>query len=459
MPAVTRENIGLLNEKITVTVNKEDYLPSFEKALKHYAKSASIPGFRKGMVPSGVIKKMHGPSVFTDEVLRSIEKGLMDYLNQEKLDIFAQPLPAPDNDARHIDMNQPKDYSFVFEIGLKPAFEIPDLQQKAPVLYKVKVTDEMIEEEVNRLQQRLGKMTEPESISQDDNVLNVKFEECDAEGNVAEGTTAKENSLLVKYFTEGFRKQLMGRKKDDALVLQLKDAFEEKEREWLISDLGLSKDDNTAIEKFFKMTIVKLGFVEKRELNEEFFKEVYPGKEILTEADFRNEIKNEIQQYWDKQSRSHMQHDLYHVLLDHTTMEFPENFLKRWLQTGGDKPKTAEQAEEEFPVFKDQLKWTLLTDKIVKENNINVSGDELKTYMKQQVMGYFGSMNMEGNLDWLDSYVERMMKDEQQVDSSYRRLLTQKIFEWAETKVTPSEKEITAEEFNHLQQEHQHHHH
>src|SRR5690606_40651958 len=119
MATVTRENIGVLNDKITVTVSKEDYFPPFEKALKQYAKSANIPGFRKGMVPSGVIKKMHGPAVYTEEVLRSIEKGLIDYLEQEKLDIFAQPLPAADNDPGSLDMNNPAEYSFHFEVGLK----------------------------------------------------------------------------------------------------------------------------------------------------------------------------------------------------------------------------------------------------------------------------------------------------------------------------------------------------
>ena len=112
MPTITRENISQLNDKILVTVNKEDYFPSFEKALKHYAKTANIPGFRKGMVPAGMIKKMHGPAVFTEEVLRSVEKGLTDYLRQEKLDIFAQPLPAADNDVRDFNMNEPADYSF-----------------------------------------------------------------------------------------------------------------------------------------------------------------------------------------------------------------------------------------------------------------------------------------------------------------------------------------------------------
>ena len=126
MATVTRENIGLLNEKIVVKVAKDDYLPSFEKAIKNYSKQANIPGFRKGMVPAGMMKKMYGTSVFADEVLKSVEKGLSDYMVNEKLEIFAQPLPLPENDASQLNMSNPAEYAFAFEVGLKPAFTLPD---------------------------------------------------------------------------------------------------------------------------------------------------------------------------------------------------------------------------------------------------------------------------------------------------------------------------------------------
>lgn len=457
MPTVTKEKIGPLNEKITVTVSREDYLPSFEKSLKHYAKTANIPGFRKGMVPAGMIRKMHGPGVFADEVLRSIEKGLMDYLQTEKVDIFAQPLPAEDNTADQINMNELKDYSFSFEIGLKPDFDIK-LDGTSVTQYKVDVTEEMINEELDRIQSRLGKMTEPETVTTDDNVLNVTFEESDPAGNVEEGAAKKENSLLVKYFAPAFRSKLMSLKKDDHVVLQLTTAFDDKEREWLIKDLGVDAADSAQLGKYYRVTIVKVGLVEKREMNEEFFKEAFPQKDIKTEEELRQVIKDDIQAQWNKQAQNFMHHELYHVLLDKTEMDFPENFLRKWMQTGGEKPKTVQQVDEEFPGFKTQLRWTLISDKIVKDNDLQVNPEEMRDHMRQQIMGYFGGMSMEGNMDWLDSYVDRMMKDEQQLDSAYRRLITEKIFLWAEGRVEANEKGIKAEEFLKLQEKHSHEH-
>jgi len=457
MSTVTRENIGLLNDKLTVTVKKDDYLPSFEKALKNYAKTANIPGFRKGMVPTGMLKKMHGPGVFTDEVLRSVEKGLMDYLGQEKLDIFAQPLPATGNDVRQLDMNNPSDYSFSFEIGLKPDFQLVDLASAKVTRYKVQVTDDMVNDEVKRLQQRMGKMTEPETVQSDENVLNLTFQETDGEGQPSEAA-AKENSVLVKYFSEATRPSLMGLKVGDSLMIQLKTAFDDKERDWLIQDLKLDKEDPASLDKHYKMTITKVGLVEPRELNEEFFKEVYPNKDITTEDAFRNEIRTEIEKYWESQSRNHLHHELYHLLGEHTSMDFPETFLKRWMETSGEKAKTAEEVETEYPVFKNQLRWTLVSDKIIRENALEVSHEEIREFMKQQVMGYFGSMNLGENVEWLGSYIDNMLKDEQQVESAYRRLVTEKIFNWAETKITPTEKSISVEDFGKLQKEHEHEH-
>jgi len=454
MATVTRENIGLLNDKLVVTVTKDEYFPSFEKTLKNYSKQANIPGFRKGMVPAGMVKKMYGQGLFTEEVIRNIEKGLNDYLVNEKLEIFAQPLPLP-NGSFQPDMDTPTDYTFEFEIGLKPAFELGLSNVKAP-FYRVKATAEMVNEEVERLQTRLGKMTEPETVAGDETVLNVTFEEADRDGNVVEGGLKKDNSLLVKYFAEGFRPKLIGLKKDATLVLQLNEAFDEKERTWILSDLGLTD----AGDYFFKVTITKLGLVEKRELNEEFFKEALPGKDVTTEADFRAAVEKDIQAYWDRQSSNQLQHHLYHVLLEETKMDLPEGFLKKWLATSGEKAKTAEEVEAEYPTFNNQLRWTLITDKIINENKLEVSAEELKDSFRQQVLNYFGGMSLaDGNLEWLDQYVETLMKDEQQLDSTYRRVVTEKVFVWAEQQVKKDEKEVTAEAFIKMNEEHQHHHH
>jgi trigger factor len=457
MATVVRENIGLLNDKIIVKVNKEDYLQTFEKKLKEYGKTVNIPGFRKGMVPTGMIKKMYGPSIYTDEVLKTVEKQLYTYLDTEKPDIFAQPL-AMDADIRKLDFNNPAEYEFGFEIGLKPVFEIAPLANAKVTLHKVTVTDEMVQEESDRMLNKAGKMTEPETVETEEAVLNILFTETDKEGNIIEGGIEKENSVIVKYMTPAVQKQFMGKMKEDTVIIQLSEAFDKDKLEAVAADLGIDKEDKEAVKKYFKLTIVKIGLVEKRELNEEFFNEAFPGAAIATEEEFRKKLKEEIEQYWDGQSRNQLHDQLYHYLLDETKIEFPESFLKRWLQVGGEERKTAEQAEAEFPGFSNQLKWTLISDKIIKENKLEVSVEELKTSMKAEIMRYFGgmSMGMGDDTSWLDSYVDRMMKDEKQIDASYRRLVTDKLFTWAQSETKPEEKAVTGEELAAMQHNHQH---
>ena len=297
-------------------------------------------------------------------------------------------------------------------------------------------------------------MTEPETIDTEENVLNILFTESEKEGNAVEGGVSKENSVIVKYLTPATQKKFMGKKLGDSVLVQLGKAFEKDKLEAFVADLGL--DAETAADKYFNLNIAKIGLVEKRELNEEFFKEIYPAKEIKTEAELRENLTQEIQNYWNGQSRNQLQDQLYHFLLDETKMEFPAEFLKRWLQNGGEKPKTAEEAEAEFPGFSGQLKWTLISDKIITDNKLEVSNEELREYMKVEVMRYFGTMQLGDDTSWLESYIDRMMKDEKQVDATYRRLITEKLFAWMETQVKPKEKEVTAEELTGMMHNHQH---
>ncbi|MEY4382130.1 MAG: trigger factor [Bacteroidota bacterium] len=453
MAKVTRENIAKLTDKLTVTLDKADYLGNFEVSLKKYAKTANIPGFRKGMVPAGLVKKMYGQSVFTDEVLKTVESELNSYLQAEQLDIFAQPLPL-DSELRNMDINNPESYTFAFEIGLKPAIDI-DVKKVKVTRYKINVTDQMLQDEIERLQIRSGKMTEPEEVTGDDNVLNVQFVESDKSGTAIEGGITKDNSLLVKYFEPKFRKNLIGKKNNDSVVLQLGKAFEAKEKEAILADLGLTDAD---ADKYFNLLITKVGLVEKAEMNAEFFASVYPNAAIATEEEFKAEVKKEMETYYDAQSRNQIHDQIYHHFVDHTPMDLPEGFLKRWLQTGGEKPKTEAEAEADYPSFASQLKWTIVSSKLAADNKIEVMPDDIRDFAKQQLFSYMGGQlgALGDNQQWVEDYANRMMQDRKFVEDSYHRISTEKLFGIIETQVTAKEESISAEDF--AKKLHHHHH-
>jgi trigger factor len=455
MATVVRENIGALTDKLTVKLTKEDYLPAFEKKLKEYSKTANIPGFRKGMVPAGMIKKMYGAGIFSDEVLRTIEKELYTYLDTEKPEIFAQPLPL-EGEMSKLDMNNPNDFDFSFEIGLKSKFELPNIAAAKLTRNNVTVTDEMVTEEINRMQLKAGKMNEKEAVDNEEDVVNVLFTECDENSIDLEGGIVKENSVLIKYFNPKMQQQLMGKKVGENFVFQLASTFEGDKLEMMLQDLGFAKNDADAAQKYFNLEIKTIGIVEKRELNEEFFNEVYPNKGIKTEAELRTALQDEIEKYWASQSANQLHDQIYHLLLDDTKMEFPKPFLTRWLKTGGDKQRTQEEAEAEYPTFEGQLKWTLISDTIIKENKLDVTEADLRASMKEEVSRYFGNMNMGEDMSWLESYIDRMMKDEKHVDTTYRKMITEKLFSWAENQAKPTEKKVTVDELVAMQHNHQH---
>ena len=453
MASIKRENIGLLNDKLTVNLTPTDYLGGFEAILKKHAKTANIPGFRKGMVPASMIKKMYGQSVFTDEVLKKVEAELNQYLSAEKIEIFAQPLPL-DSQLANMDFNHPGTYDFAFEIGLKPNFEIKtkDIKVKR---YKVAVTDEMIQNEVDRIQTRNGKMIEPATADTEENVLNVTFIESDKDGNEVEGGIKKDNSLLIKYFTAATRKKLLGSKTDDTHTIQLSKAFADKELEVIVGDLGITKEDT---DKYFKLLITKVGLVEKAAIDETLFLATYPNEAIKTDEEFRAALKKDIEGYYDQQARNQIHDQIYHSLIEDTKMEFPTAFLKRWLQQGGEKQRTLDEAEKEYPVFQDQLKWTLICGHLMTENKVEVVAEDLKNFAKQQLMSYMGNqMGAMGDNDkWLEDYAVRMMQDKKFVEDSYHRISTDKLFKAIETEVQAKDTPIDAEKFADMLKQHQH---
>lgn len=465
MATITKEPIGQLHEKISVKIDKADYFPSFEKSLKEYSKKASIQGFRPGKVPAGLIKKMYGPSLFTDEILKSVDKELINHLQTEKTEIFAQPLPM-EMDVPAFDLNNPGEYTFNFEIGLKPEFELADLAKADITGYNIDITDEMLNEEVERLQNRYGNMTDKEAVDGANNVINVTFEEVDADGNAVEGGIKKDNSLLLSYFSEAVQKELSGKKAGDSINVVLAEAFEDKELEFIATDLGLSKDNEADKKKSFKLNITKVSELEKRELNEEFFNQLFPEGDVKTEEEFRAKVKDQIFAYWASQSRNQIQDQIFHKLVDNTKIEFPEAFLRKWLVTQnaqgqeGQPAKTEEQIDQEMPGFLNQLKWTLISEKIMNEQKIDVKQDELRAFAQAQLFSYMGGM-MPNDTEqpWVNDYIDRMMKDRKYVEDAYNRIQSQKVFEWAETQIRPVAQQISAEDFSKMVNEHQHAHH
>lgn len=457
MATVTRENIGTLHDKITVKLTKEDYLPSFEKSLKHYAKSANVPGFRKGMVPAGMVRKMYGQSIFNDEVFRTAGTKLEDYLKNENVAIFAQPMLLPGEKPLNMDMNNPDEVDFFFEVGLKPDFEITPIKNKATLTrYKVAVADKMVEDEIERIKRRYGKAEDLEAVGSKDDILYCNYEACDTEGNVLPDAQKIEDTALIEKLPAKMQDMLMGKKAEDSLVIVPAEVCTEEELNSFMKD-PLKQDVSNA-NQHYKLTITKVAKLIPRELDAELFAQVFPNEEVKDEADFKNRISQELSREYDRISRERLDNEIYELLVHQTPIQLPVDFLKRWLKEGGEKPKSAAEVENEFGGFDHQLRWTLISDKLIGDNNINVSRDEVIEDVKSRVLAYFG-MTVEDDAPWLDSYMAKVVKDNKTMDETYRRMLFDRLFRFLETQFNIEDKEVTEEEFFKLPDAHAAHHH
>jgi trigger factor len=458
MAVVTQENIGLYHEKISISLSKEDYMPSVDKAIKQYSKNASIPGVRKGMVPQGLIRKMYGQSVFADEVMRVAGTKLEEHLIENKAEIFARPLPVASQDKLEFDINTPKDFVFEFEIGTKPVFNIPIIEQKQTVdLYKVIVTHEMLDQEVDNMLYKAGEMTDPEEVTEEDNVLNVTFTNASQEGESTE--EPKDNSLLVKYFTPEMQAKLMGAKSGDQFEIILKSAFNDKVLPAIMKDLGLNPQDENQQAQPYQMNITKVGLVKKAPLTQETFDKIFPGRGLEDEQSFRDAVTAEIQKYWDDQAKIRLHNELFERLVHETPIELPVPFLKRWLSVGGETYKSPEQVEKEFGGFEHSLRWQLITDRIIEENQIQVEEEELEMAARMQIMSYFGQYgNMPSmDADWMEPFVKKQLADQKFRDELYGKIMTDKVFYTLENSLTIAEHDLSLDEFINKPMPHHHH--
>jgi len=457
MATVTRENIGTLHEKITVKLAREDYWPSFEKSLKQYAKQANVPGFRKGMVPAGMVRKMYGQSIFGDEVVRTAGRQLEEYLQSEKLAIFAQPMVMPNSGPTKLDMNEPGEFDFAFEIGVKPDFEITPIKNKTALTrYRVNVSDKMVDDEVEKLRKRFGSVAEMEVITAKEDIIYSNFEPSDSEGNVAEGAEKIEDTEVMEKFPAKLQELLMGKKTGDSIVFRPADIAEGDGLKVFLKDS--LKSGPEAADDHFRLTITKIGLLSPAEMNAEFFEKVLPNEIVADEADFKGRIRKELNKEFERITGERLHNEIYELLVHNTAVQLPEGFLKRWMREGQETPKTAEEVEREFPSFDHQLRWTLISDKLIGENGISVSKADVEQDIKTRVLAYFG-MDADEDAPWMESYMQKVAKDEKTMDETYRRLLFNKLFTWLEEQFDVTDKEVTEEEFFALQDPHATHHH
>ncbi len=432
---ITKEQIDDLNAVVTVAITKDDYQDKVDKILKDYRKQANIPGFRKGQVPLGLIKKQYGKSILVDEVNKLLQDNLNKYLTEEKLDVLGNPLPKQQD---NFDWDN-EELAFEFELGLAPDFKV-SLDTKKPITrYKIVADKKMVNEQVERMQKQYGKLVSKTEVSKNDEVTGTfKNEEEDIDN--------KATLELQKIKSKKSLEALKGKKVGDSITVKTKGLF--KEDYLLSSVLGVSQEKAKDLNIEVNFTIAEINEREPAALNQELFDKLFGEGKITSEKEMKERIKEDSEKQFEQQADQKLLNDVTEYFIDNTKFELPSEFLTKWIQMTGEEPLTEDQANAEYEKSEKGLRYQLIEGKIIQDNGIQLQFEELKEFAKgfiRSQMAQYGQLDPKE--EELDSIAARVLGNEDEAKRLSEQLMSQKLLNLYKEKANLKTKEMNYEDF------------
>ena len=431
---ITKKDIDKLNAVLTVEVSKEDYSSKVEKVLNDYRKNANIPGFRKGHVPMGMVKKQYGKAVLVEEVNKLLQDALHKFLNEEKLDVLGNPLPK--NEAE-IDWDA-DDYSFEFELGLAPKFDV-DVKGKEIVHYKIIADDEMLNNQVKTIRKQYGKLISKKEVEKGDEITGTFTS---TEKEVEKKTTLSTEEIAGKKQLES----LIGAKVGDTVALKTKGMFADDHDNQKY--LGVSHDDAHGLDIEVSFKIEEVNKREMAELNQELFDKLFGEAVVTSEEELKAKIKEDAEGQFAQQSDQKLLNDVVESLIENTKFDLPKEFLQRWIAMTGERRLSEEDAKAEYERSEKGLRYQLIEGKLRADNNLQVTFEELKDYSKNMIktqMAQFGQTNP--TEEELESIAARILSNKEEVERLSEQLNTNKLLNFFKENAKLKTKEITYDKF------------
>ncbi len=446
---ITRENIDAVNAVLKVAIEKADYEQTVANQLKEYRQKAVIPGFRPGKVPDGLIKRKFRIPVLVEEVNKLLSQKLSQYLVDEKLNILGEPLPNEEQQ-KSINWETDENFEFVFDIALAPEIKLSLDKQNEFNFYKIAVSEEMIDQQVEMAQSQLGQNI-PDDLVKENSSVRGNFVQLNEDGEETENGIRPNDVLIAIDMIKDneIKNSFIDKKIGDVVVFDPAKAFENRHE--LKHMLKIKQEEADVLNSNFSFAITEILKFEKAELNEDVFKKLYGEEtEVKTIEEFRDRIKSEIEGNLVYSSNHKFAIDTHIKLVEQADIALPEAFLKRWL-IAINKELTVEQIEKEFDSFIADLKWQLIKDVIVKENDIKVTVEETQAFAIQMARAQY---NQYGIYDipeeQLESFAKMILDKPEENERIYKRLYEDKVIKAVKEKVSIVEKEISQEEFNEM---------
>ena len=428
---ITKENIDALNAVVKVDIVADDYQSKVTQQLTDYRKKADVPGFRKGHVPMGMIKKQYGKSIMIDEVNKLLQESLNTFLAEEKLDILGNPIPRMKED---FDWTA-ETFSFEFELGLAPKFDVDLKSKKKVTQYNIVATDELIDEEVKNIQNRYGKISPLDEATEHSNITGTFVNE---ENEINKKSTFLATDLKGKKN----EKKIIGAKVGDVIELGSKKLFKDDHKSE--QHLGVSHDLDVKV----SFTVEEITETEPAELDKELFDKLFSDGSVNSVTELRVKIKEDAEKQFQQQGDQHLLNAITEHLVENTKFDLPSDFLKKWLATAGEKELSSDEATAEYEKSEKGLRYQLIEGKIMKDNDIKLDYAELVDYAKGFIrtqMAQFGNMNPEEKE--LDDIAGRILQNKEEAQKLQSQLMSQKLLTFFKENMNFKSKELSYEDF------------
>ncbi|MCU0473822.1 MAG: trigger factor [Bacteroidales bacterium] len=445
---ISRENIDDLNAVLKVKIEKADYQEKVESVLRDYRKKANIKGFRPGMVPIGLIKKMYGNTVKIDEINKAVSENIHRYLTDEKIEILGDPMPKTDNQER-IDFENQDDFDFSFELGLAPAFELNISKKDSSAFYEITIDDKMKNDFVSNYTRRYGEFRKADS-TEDKDILKGKIEALNEKGEpVPGGLTADETTLAVDIIKdEEIRNKFIGKKENDTIDFDISKAFPNDNE--IAGLLKKKKEEVEGLEGSFRFSVREITRFHPAELNQELYNRIYGEGVVNSEEEFMKKIEEEISENLKRESEFKLMQDVKKLTIEKTDFQLPEDFLKRWLLKVN-KDTSSEQIDQEFDRFRNDLKWQLIRNKVALKNELKITEEELQKEAENITRYQFRQYGLFYATDeQIANYAKETLKKEEDAKRIADKILEDKVLVLLKDVVEVEKKSVTVEEFNKL---------
>mgnify|MGYP002636364641 FL=1 len=441
---LTQSKAKDLMATITVEVKAADYSERVEKVLKDYRKTAEIPGFRKGKTPMGIINKKYRTSVIVEEVNKMLQDELYKHITAEKVRVLGSPMPI---DEKPIDWENDEDFTFEYEVGLAPEFDVKITAKDKLNYYKIKADAKLVDGYCNDIAKRYGKMSNPEASVEGD-LIFCTIEQLDVDGIVMDNGIKNDATVAMDYIADKkIKKQFVGVKTDDLITVNVMKAFTNH------SDLGAMLNvDHAAIHNLtseeFQFTVKNVNRLELAELNVELFDKVYGPGAIKDEKEFKAKVKSEAEAQFVGESDRMLKNDVVTYFVDKLKLAMPNEFLKRWLVQTSEQPITMEMLETEYDMYAKSLQWQLIENKILENHSIKVTQDDVLAHTKVLISAQMKQYGQpEGDDKQLTDIATNILKNEEERKKVYDQIFDERTLAVYKENFKLTEKSVSYDEF------------